>query len=517
MADRRSRSPSSQLPGSNALKTAESVAAKIDELKANFPKGLDYKIVYDTTPFIRESVSEVFKTLRDAVILVALVVLLFLQNWRSAIIPLVAVPVAIIGTFAVMAVMGFSLNNLTLFGLVLAIGIVVDDAIVVVEAVEHHIEHGMAPRDATIRAMEEVSGPVIAIGLVLTAVFIPCAFISGIVGQFFRQFALTIAASTLISTFNSLTLSPALAALLLKPRGHGKKTSPLPWWAFALIGAGVAYMLLTPRMDPLLTRLHMHLPRGVVDWQAAVVIGAILGLIVVWPVNRLLAVVFAAFNRAFKWVTDGYVRIVGGLLRGSAIALVIYAGLLYLTYHGLTTTPAGFIPTQDKGYLLVNLQMPDSTSIERTQQVMKRVEQIAGKVPGVSHTLAIAGQSLLLGANAPNFGSMYVMLDEFEHRTHAGRGSEVIAEQLRKEFSSEIEDGLVGVFAAPPVEGLGTAGGFKIVVEDRGDSGLDALQGAADGRGGGRERRPRPARLVHELPREYALALPRHRPHDGQG
>src|SRR5262249_50044029 len=188
---------------------------------ARFPQGLDYAIVYDTTPFILESVNEVFKTLRDAVILVALVVLLFLQNWRSAIIPLVAVPVAIIGTFAVMAALGFRLNNLTLFGLVLAIGIVVDDAIVVVEAVEHYIEHGLAPREATVRAMSEVSGPVVAIGLVLTAVFVPCAFISGIVGQFFRQFALTIAASTLISTFNSLTLSPALAALLLKPQGHG--------------------------------------------------------------------------------------------------------------------------------------------------------------------------------------------------------------------------------------------------------------------------------------------------------
>ena len=210
-----------QRPGSNALETAALVRAKMKELKQRFPEGLDYAIVYDTTPFITESVNEVFNTLRDAIILVAVVVLLFLQNWRSAVIPLIAVPVAIIGTFAIMAALGFSLNNLTLFGLVLAIGIVVDDAIVVVEAVEHHIEHGMSPRDATVRAMEEVSGPVVAIGLVLTAVFVPCAFISGIIGQFFRQFALTIAASTIISTFNSLTLSPALAALLLRPRHQG--------------------------------------------------------------------------------------------------------------------------------------------------------------------------------------------------------------------------------------------------------------------------------------------------------
>ena len=236
-----------QRPGSNALKTADLVREKMDELKLRFPTGLDYSIVYDTTPFIKESVREVFNTLRDAIILVAVVVLLFLQNWRSAIIPLIAVPVAIVGTFAAMAALGFSLNNLTLFGLVLAIGIVVDDAIVVVEAVEHHIEHGMAPRDATIRAMEEVSGPVIAIGLVLTAVFVPCAFISGIVGQFFRQFALTIAVSTVISAFNSLTLSPALSALLLKPRNAGGRTEALPRLAYVLIGGFLGcWQYLTP-------------------------------------------------------------------------------------------------------------------------------------------------------------------------------------------------------------------------------------------------------------------------------
>ena len=229
-----------QLPGSNALETATRVRKKMEELKNRFPDGVDYDIVYDTTPFIEQSIHEVFKTLRDAIILVAVVVLLFLQNWRSALIPLIAVPVAIIGTFAVMWAMGFSLNNLTLFGLVLAIGIVVDDAIVVVEAVEHHIEHGLAPRDATIKAMSQVSGPVIAVGLVLSAVFVPCAFISGIIGQFFRQFALTIATSTLLSAFNSLTLSPALAALLLRPRDKGT-APPLPRLAFCLLGAWLAW------------------------------------------------------------------------------------------------------------------------------------------------------------------------------------------------------------------------------------------------------------------------------------
>ena len=231
-----------QLPDANALDTADIVKAKINELAKEFPEGLNYEIRYDTTPFIRESIGEVVKTLREAVLLVAIVVLLFLQNWRSAIIPLIAVPVAIIGTFAVMAAIGFSLNNLTLFGLVLAIGIVVDDAIVVVEAVEHHIEHGMSPRDATIRAMDEVAGPVIAIGLVLSAVFVPCAFITGIVGQFFRQFALTIASSTIISAFNSLTLSPALAALLIKPRTARSRRGPsCRWPAFALFGGWVGW------------------------------------------------------------------------------------------------------------------------------------------------------------------------------------------------------------------------------------------------------------------------------------
>ena len=237
-----------QLPGSNALDIASLVREKMEELKARFPDGVDYAIVYDTTPFITESINEVFKGLRDAVILVAVVVLVFLQNWRSAIIPLIAVPVAIVGTFAVMAAMGFSLNNLTLFGLVLAIGIVVDDAIVVVEAVEHHIEQGLSPRDATIRAMEQVSGPVIAVGLVLSAVFVPCAFITGIMGQFFRQFALTIAVSMLISTFNSLTLSPALTALLLRPRDK-KAAPPLPWLAFVVAGAWLGWEFLS-RLDP---------------------------------------------------------------------------------------------------------------------------------------------------------------------------------------------------------------------------------------------------------------------------
>ncbi|MCC6418586.1 MAG: efflux RND transporter permease subunit [Gemmataceae bacterium] len=474
-----------QLPGSNALETAGRVRAKMEELKNRFPDGVDYAIVYDTTPFIEQSIHEVFKTLRDAVILVAFVVLLFLQNWRSALIPLVAVPVAIVGTFVVMAAMGFSLNNLTLFGLVLAIGIVVDDAIVVVEAVEHHIEHGLSPREATIKAMEQVSGPVIAVGLVLSAVFIPCAFISGITGQFFRQFALTIAVSTLLSAFNSLTLSPALTALLLRPRDKGT-APPLPRLAFPLLGGWLAWEFLTPelwRLDPWLPDAARQWLAEAPDWilpGAAVLAGAAVGWFVAPPLNYLLGACFRAFNAGFECATAGYTRVVGGLLRVSAVALVLYGGLVALTYLGFVRTPKGFIPNQDMGYLLVNVQLPDSSSMQRTDRVMREIETIALKTRGVKNTVAVSGQSLLLNANASNFGSMFVMLDEFSKRTDHDLHGDAIAARLQAELQGRIEDGVINVFGAPPLEGLGTAGGFKIVIEDRGDTGLKSLQTVAD-------------------------------------
>ncbi len=485
-----------QLPGSNALDTAQQVRNKMDELKTRFPEGLDYSIVYDTTPFINESINEVFKTLRDAVILVAVVVLLFLQNWRSAIIPLIAVPVAIIGTFVVMAAMGFSLNTLTLFGLVLAIGIVVDDAIVVVEAVEHHIEHGLAPRAATIRAMEQVSGPVIAVGLVLSAVFVPCAFIKGITGQFFRQFALTIAVSTVISAFNSLTLSPALTALLLRPRPdketrrqgdkETRRPDPLPRLAFPLLGGWLAWELFGSQMAPMISawsEAHGFQPPILLVSLSPcllVLIGAIAGWLFARPVNAVLGFLFRGFNAGFNLTANLYTRSVGLLLRVSVLVLVVYGGLLALTYWGFRQTPKGFIPMQDKGYLLLNLQLPDSASVQRTQEVMKHAEKLALQTPGVKHTVAIAGQSILLNANAPNFGAMYVMLDDFHRRTAHDLSGDAIAARLQETLQEAIPDGVVNVFGAPPLEGLGTAGGFKIMVEDRGDTGLVPLQQAAD-------------------------------------
>ena len=484
-----------QLPGSNALETAQRVRAKMVELQTRFPDGVNYDIVYDTTPFINQSIHEVFNTLRDAVILVAIVVLLFLQNWRSALIPLVAVPVAIVGTFVVMAIMGFSLNNLTLFGLVLAIGIVVDDAIVVVEAVEHHIELGLAPREATLKAMSQVSGPVIAVGLVLRAVFVPCAFISGITGQFFRQFALTIAVSTVISAFNSLTLSPALTALLLRPRrpqdqphgaalarsvGPEEAIPPLPRVVFPLAFGWLAYEFLEPWLTSQLSADLLAALSPIALICACLFVGVVIGWVVSKPLNRVLGAFFRLFNLAFNAATNGYTRAVGGLLRVSVLVLVVYVGLLVLTYFGFANVPKGFIPAQDMGYLLVNVQLPDSASTQRTEEVMRQIEIVAHKSPGVKNTVAVAGQSLLLNANAPNFGAMFVMLDDFPDRRGHELSGDAIAARLEAVLQNEIKDAVINVFGAPPLEGLGTAGGFKMIVEDRGDSGLVPLQNLSE-------------------------------------
>ncbi|HND53565.1 MAG TPA: efflux RND transporter permease subunit, partial [Pirellulaceae bacterium] len=469
-----------QLPGSNALRTAKNVRSRMEELKSRFPAGIDYAIVYDTTPFVSESINEVFYALRDAVILVSIVVLVFLQGWRAAVIPLVAVPVAIVGTFAAMAACDFSLNTLTLFGLVLAIGIVVDDAIVVVEAIEQHIETGMSPRDAAIQAMDEVDGPVIAVGLVLSAVFVPCVFISGIVGEFFRQFALTIAISTVISAFNSLTLSPALAVLLLRPRHEGD-VEPLPRSMFGAMGIALGWRFIAPLLATRLPAAWTQAPT-IGPWVAPILAGLVVG-VAVWTLgpilNRLLAGGLKWFNRGFSLATKGYVHGVGWLLRLSVIVLVAYGGLLYFTGHLLQTTPTGFIPSQDKGYLLVNVQLPDSASLERSTAMMRRAEQAAGEIPGVNHTLAIAGHSVLLNAKSPNFGTLYVLLDEFHTRSRQGLTGQAIAREVQQRLAKVIDDGVVNVFGAPAIDGLGTSEGFRIVIEDRGELGRDSLMSVA--------------------------------------
>ncbi len=412
-----------QLPGSNAIDTSDAVRSKLEELKKNFPPGVDYRVIYDTTLFARESIQAVVHTLFEAVLLVVLVVIVFLQTWRAALIPMLAVPVSLIGTFAVMKLFGFSLNNLSLFGLVLAIGIVVDDAIVVVENVERNIALGLAPVEAAKKAMNEVSGPVIAVALVLCAVFVPTAFVSGITGQFYRQFALTIAVSTVISAFNSLTLSPALSAILLKGH-HAKK-----------------------------------------DWFAV-------------GMDRVLGWFFKLFNKGFEGTRNGYIRAVSGTVRRGGIALAVYAGLLLLTWGGFKIVPGGFIPTQDSGYLIVFAQLPDGASLERSQKIISRAGEIARTIPSVNGTVEFPGYNLLVGANLPNAGTMFVSLEAFEDRKDPRKSAKAIMGQLYTRYA-ELRDARVLVLPPPPVRGLGSTAGFKMMIQDRADLGLDALAGTA--------------------------------------
>lgn len=483
-----------QLPGSNALATAEGVKAEMERLKGRFPAGVDYRIVYDTTVFVNESIHEVYKTLYEAFILVFIVVLIFLQDWRATLMPMIDVPVSLIGTFAIMAAMGFSLNNLSLFGLVLAIGIVVDDAIVVVENVERWMAKGYAPREATIKAMDEITGPVIAITLVLSSVFIPTAFIAGITGQFYRQFALTIAVSTIISAINALTMAPARAPQLLKPHGgdhQAEEREALPPLAIILIIGFLAYLLVTPIVSPWFgLSLPSHGHAGGAEhavnpfalWGlrfATFGVGCVVGRVLSPLVNRLLNKFFQAFNRFFDAATKAYGRTVQGLLRISVIVLLLYGGLLGLTYVGFSTVPVGFIPEQDKGYLVVNAQLPDGASLERTEEVMARVTDIARNTPGVAHALSLPGYSVLTSNNISNVGGMFVVLAPFEERVEHGLHATKILSALRASFR-EIEEAQVVAFGAPPVDGLGTTGGFKLQLQDRGDLGPEALQAAAE-------------------------------------
>jgi len=487
-----------QLPDANALKTAGLVYAKMKDLKTRFPDGLDYRIVYDTTPFIRESVNEVFYTLRDAVILVAIVVLVFLQDWRAMILPMIDVPVSLIGTFAIMAMFGFTLNNLTLFGLVLAIGIVVDDAIVVLENIERLIATGLDARSATIKAMEEITGPVLAITLVLSAVFLPCCFLGGVSGRFFRQFALTISVSTIISAVNALTMTPSRAVLIFgtEAKGDGHHREALPWWSFAILG-GSLLVWLGPKYLPGYLGLPglpdseaggetAGQPGDYAEWLAWVidadyfiagaVIGGVIGWFIIRPVNAVLGLFFRAFNRFFDWMTEAYGRTVGLVVRLSIVVLLIYGGLLGMTWWQFNRAPTGFIPQQDKGYLLLNVQLPDSASVERTQRIMARIEALARDTPGVKHTVGVSGQSLILNANAPNLGSMYILLKEFNQRRSSELDADSIATVLQNRCQQEVKGALVSVFGAPPIDGLGTTGGFKVIIEDRGNLGLGELQ-----------------------------------------
>jgi multidrug efflux pump len=484
-----------QLPGSNALEVSERVKAKMKDLETRFPEGVGYRIVYNTAPFIQESVNEVYSTLWDAVILVAIVVLVFLQDWKAMILPMIDVPVSLIGTFAIMALLGYSLNNLTLFGLVLAIGIVVDDAIVVLENIERLIATGLDARTATIKAMEEITGPVCAITLVLSAVFIPCCFLGGISGQFFRQFAITIAVSTVISAVNALTMTPSRAVMIFKTEekhgGHEHQKEALPWWFFGILG-GLAAVWLGKHFAGTISKYGLPpLVNGEEDlsepmwvgWMRktpyfipGALVGAAIGWVIIRPVNQVLGAFFRAFNRAFERMTASYGWTVGKAVRASVMMLVLYGGLLALTWVQFARAPSGFIPQQDKGYLILNVQLPDAASVERTERIMARIEKVARDTDGVKHTVGISGRSLILNANAPNLGSMYIMLEDFHKREDPELTADSIARKIEERCRKQVRAATVAAFGAPPVDGLGTTGGFKMIIEDRGSLGAGELE-----------------------------------------
>ena len=408
-----------QRPGTNAIEASNQVRATMERLKKAFPEGMDYRIVYDPTIFVRESIRAVVETLFIAILLVVVVVMVFLQTWRASIIPLVAVPISLVGTFAVMLLLGFSLNTLSLFGMVLAIGIVVDDAIVVVENVERHIHMGRSPIEATREAMEEVSGPIIAIALVLCAVFVPTAFVSGLTGQFYRQFALTIAISTVISAFNSLTLSPALASRLLLPASSEKD------------------------------RLQ-----SVID--------------------RLFGWFFRIFNRFFTSASAFYTNSVARVIRVAVAAIVLYAGLIGLTFLGFSRVPEGFVPVQDKDYLVAFAQLPDASTLDRTEAVIRKMSSIALGRPGVASSVAFPGLSVNGFVNASNAGIVFVTLKPASERKGADQSAAAIVQDLNARFAG-IQEAFVAIFPPPPVQGLGQVGGFKLYVEDRSGLGFEEL------------------------------------------
>ncbi|HZA02396.1 MAG TPA: multidrug efflux RND transporter permease subunit [Hyphomicrobiaceae bacterium] len=410
-----------QLPGSNALATAGAVKAKMEELAKSFPEGLKYTIIYNPTEFIQQSVNAVVETIGEATLLVVLVVILFLQTWRAAIIPIVAIPVSLIGTFFFMAMFGFSLNTLSLFGLVLAIGIVVDDAIVVVENVERNIAAGLAPREAARRSMDEVGSALIAIALVLCAVFVPSAFVTGISGQFYRQFALTIAGATIISLIVSLTLSPAMCALLLKPHTNHRRDR---WWERPMHGF------------------------------------------------------FRAFNFGFDALGRSYGWLTARIVRFAAVMLLLYAGVIAFGLNEFRRTPQGFIPQQDAGYLIIVTQLPSGAALVRTDEVNRRAADIALDVPGVAHAVNIVGFSGATFTNAPNSGAIFVVLDPFETRARDPQKSAAAIQGQLFQRLSTIQEGFIVVVAPPPVRGIGNAGGFRMMIQDRSGHGSEALQQA---------------------------------------
>jgi HAE1 family hydrophobic/amphiphilic exporter-1 len=392
-----------QLPGTNAVQAAAGVRKLMAEQKARFPQDLDYGVALDTTLAVTEGLHEIQKTLFEAIILVILVVYIFLQGWRATLIPLLAVPVSLVGTFVVFPALGFSINTLSLFGLVLAIGLVVDDAIVVVEAVEHHIEHGLSPRDASVKAMEEVSGPVIAIALILAAVFVPTAFIPGITGRLYQQFAITIAISVLFSAFNALSLSPALSALMLRPKKQG---------------------------------------RG--------------------PIAKF----FRWFNRVFGRATDGYVSVCGLLIRKVGLSMISLAALTVLALWFGSRLPKSFLPDEDQGYVYAGLQLPNAASLQRNDEVSRKVEDIVTKTPGVAGVTSVIGYSMLSGVQATYSSFYFITLKEWKERKAPEEQYEAIKAHLAPALA-KVAEGVAFSFPPPAIPGVGASGGFSFLLEDR--------------------------------------------------
>ncbi len=486
-----------QAPGSNALELAANVRKTMEELKQNFPEGVKYDIVYDPTRFVEQSIDAVVHTLFEALLLVVIVVIVFLQTWRASIIPLLAVPVSIVGTFAALHLLGLSINALSLFGLVLAIGIVVDDAIVVVENVERNISNGLSPREATYVAMREVSGPIIAIALVLVAVFVPIAFISGLTGQFYKQFALTIAISTVISAFNSLTLSPALAAILLKPHDAAKDRfthwienvfggvfAATRWWRYALVIFLIGLIAKWAAMklfglNPVISGLPMVAIVAIlfkVLFLAALAIGLLQTLRFIARKKRADEPQgFTRFNDFFTRASQRYAQLVEKTFTRKKRLGLLYLVLIAFTVFGFTQVPGGYVPGQDKQYLVAFAQLPGGASLERTDAIIRKMSDIALKHPGVEGSVAFPGLSIAGFSNSPNAGIVFVTLKPFEQRTTPDLSAWAITGALNMEFNKAIDGAFVAIFPPPPVMGLGTTGGFKLEIQDRTDAGYDQL------------------------------------------
>jgi HAE1 family hydrophobic/amphiphilic exporter-1 len=402
-----------QLPGANALELAQSVRDKMDELAGRFPEGLDYDIPFDTTLFVTASISEVYETLLIAVLLVILVIFIFLQDWRATVIPCASIPVSLVGTFAIMSGLGFSINMLTLFGIILAIGIVVDDAIVVVENTARHLDAGLPAKEAATKAMQEITGPVIATTLVLLAVFVPTAFMGGITGQLYRQFALTISGAVVLSTINALTLSPALCGILMRPSRERR------FWFFR------------------------------------------------W------------FNKTFDRFTGHYAFLVGGMVRRLILVMLVFVGLVVLTGWSFVRLPTGFLPTEDQGYAFANIQLPDAASLQRTTDVQEQIDEIMRQTEGVADWVSISGYSLLSSTNGSNLGLVAIVFTPWEDRQAPHLSQEAILDRIRAEFD-KIQEAIVFAFVPPAIDGLGSAGGFQMQLQDRGGVGLAEMQAVAN-------------------------------------